>query len=199
MKKHMIAALAIATTLGLAGCSTGGNDVAAPEQGEVESTPTETVQTPVENIDKTWTFEYQGATGKFDLRGDSSDENVQGVEAARQLVDGQAVYLVPVTIDNTNGSSAINMYKVTVITKDGQQVESMDLSDAFSAWRDAAGDDTDRYNALIDAGNKYALFDLQPGAKGTAVVAFQQPVTSAWRVTVAPAGGSEQVEAAAKP
>lgn len=56
----------------------------------------------------------------------------------------------------------------------------------------------EKYNSIVDLSNEYVQFDLQPGAKGTAVVAFQQPITSAWRVTVAPAGGAEQVEAVAK-
>lgn len=82
------------------------------------------------------------------------------------------------------------MYGVTIVTKDGQQIESIDLADKFSAWEDAAGDDVDKYNALVDVNNKYTLFDLSPGAKGTALLAFDEPVTFAWRVTVMPAEGS---------
>lgn len=103
--------------------------------------------------------------------------------------------MVPVELDNTAGSEDLNMYGVTIVTKDGQQIESVDLADKFSSWEDAAIDDTDKYNALIDAHNKYALFDLAPGAKGTALLAFDEPVTSAWRVTVMPAGGFDEVEA----
>jgi hypothetical protein len=55
--------------------------------------------------------------------------------------------------------------------------------------------DTDKYNALVDAENKNAMFDLQPGAKGTALVAFDAPLTSAWRATVMPAGASDEVAA----
>jgi hypothetical protein len=100
-----------------------------------------------------------------------------------------------VEIDNTAGTESINMYGITVVTKDGQQIDSVNLADKFSAWEDAAGDDIDKYNALVDANNKYAMFDLAAGAKGTALVAFDQPVTSAWRVTVMPAGGFDEVEA----
>lgn len=195
VKKHIIAAAALAVTLGLTGCSAGGSSNSADSTAEAESTPTQTKQTPVENIDKTWTFDYQGATGSFKLTGDSSNANVAAVEQARASVNGEAVTLVPVELDNTSGTETLNMYGITVITKDGKQISSVDLGDKFSAWQDAAGDDVDKYNALVDANNKYALFELAPGAKGTALVAFDEPITSAWRVTVSPSGGSDSVEA----
>ncbi|PCN48040.1 hypothetical protein Csp2054_09200 [Curtobacterium sp. 'Ferrero'] len=146
---------------------------------------------------KNWTFDYQGATGTFKLAGDQTDPAVAAIEQARASVNGEAVTLVPVTIDNTNGTEPLNMYSITVITKDGQQIDSVDLADYFSSWRDAAGDDAEKYNALIDTESKYAMFDLAKGAKGTAIVAFPSPVTSAWRVTVMPAGGFDEVEATA--
>jgi hypothetical protein len=177
----------------LASCSGGGKT----DQGEAAPTSetTTAAPTPVEHIDDTWTFDYQGATGTFKLSGDRSNADVAAVEAARASVDGEAVTLVPVELDNTAGTEDLNMYGVTIVTKDGQQIESVDLADKFSAWEDAAADDTDKYNALIGAHNKYALFDLAPGAKGTALLAFEEPVTSAWRVTVMPAGGFDEVEA----
>jgi ABC-type glycerol-3-phosphate transport system substrate-binding protein len=194
VKKHIIIIAGLAVTLGLAGCAGGSSNTPA---AEVESTPTQTKQTPVENIDKTWTFDYQGATGTFKLADNEGDADVAAVDTARATVDGEKVTLVPVTIDNTNGTESLNMYGLTIITKDGQQVDSMPLDDAFTSWMDSAGDDVDKYNALVDVSNKYTMFDLQPGAKGTAVVAFKEPVTSAWRVTVMPSGGSENVEASA--
>lgn len=180
--------------MGLAGCSAGGTSPAEVS----EPTPTETKQVPVENIAKTWTFDFQGATGTFKLSGEQASDELTALEAARASVNGAQYMFVPVELDNTNGSTSLNMYGVTVVTKDGQQVDSMSLQDVFSSWRDAAGDDVDKYNAIVDASNEYGQFDLQPGAMGTAVVAFAEPVTSAWRVTVAPAGGSEQVEAVAE-
>ncbi len=183
--------------MGLAGCSAGGNDVAARDQSEVESTPTETVQTPVENIDKTWTFDYQGASGTFKLSSDQTSDELTALESARASVNGTTYTFVPVELDNTNGSTSLNMSGLTVITKDGQQVDSTSLQDVFSSWRDAAGDDVNKYNSIVDLSNEYGGFDLQPGAKGTAVVAFEQPVTSAWRVIVMPAGGMDQLEATA--
>ncbi|MCM3521794.1 hypothetical protein [Curtobacterium sp. P97] len=199
MKKHTIAAVALAAALGLTGCSAGGSTTGTGTQAEVESepTPTETKQTPVENIDKTWTFDYKGATGTFNLGDEPAGPEIDAVEAARATVDGKQYTLVPVTLDNTNGTESLNMYGLTVITKDGQQLDSIDLSDVFADWRDTAGDDTDKVYDLTEASNKYALFDLQPGAKGTALVAFDEPITSAWRVTVAPSGGFDQVEATA--
>lgn len=181
--------------MGLAGCSAGGSDAAPAEVSE--PTPTETKQVPVENIGKTWTFDYQGATGTFKLSGDQSSDELTALETARASVNGAQYTFVPVELDNTNGSTSLNMYGLTVVTKDGEQIDSTSLVDVFSSWRDAAGDDVDKYNAIVDVSNEYGQFDLQPGAKGTAVVAFAQPVTSAWRVTVAPAGGSDQVEATA--
>ncbi|WIB25799.1 hypothetical protein [Curtobacterium sp. MCSS17_015] len=195
MQKYIVVAAALAMTLGLAACSGGEVASTQPGSAEVEPTPTATKQTPVENIDKTWTFEYQGATGTFTF-GDSTDPKVQAVDAARASVGAAPVGLVAVHVDNTNGTSAINMYGMTIVTKDGQQLDS-DQGDIISAWMDAAGDDTEKYNALVDVQNNDIAFDLQPGAKGTAVVAFEQPVTSAWRVTVMPAGGFDQVEATA--
>jgi hypothetical protein len=198
MHKYIVVAAALAMALGLAGCSGDkGSSQAGTAEGETTFTASAAPK-PVENIDKTWTFDYMGAKGTFKLTGDDADPQVQGVEAARATVDGKPVTLVPVTIDNTAGTSSINMYSITVVTKDGQQIESADLSDYFQEWTDAAGDDTDKYNALIDAENKYDMFDLQPGAKGTALVAFDAPLTSAWRVTVEPAGAGDPVEASAK-
>ena len=196
MKKHIIAAAGLAIALGLAGCSSSGSDTANGSAAEVEATPTETKATPTENIDKTWTFDYQGATGTFKL-GDEDDETVKALEQTRASVDGKQYAFVPVSIDNTNGQTSLNMYGLTVITKDGQQLDTVSLIDVFSEWRNAAGDDTDKYNAIVDAENKYDGFDLQPGAKGTAIVTFAEPVTSAWRISVMPAGGFDQVEATA--
>ncbi|WP_433953590.1 hypothetical protein [Curtobacterium flaccumfaciens] len=199
MNRHtrIASAFAAAAAIGilLASCSGGGKT----DQGEAEGAPTSetktTAPTPVEHIDDTWTFDYLGATGTFKLSGDATNPDVEAVEAARASVDGEAVTLVPVELDNTVGTESLNMYGITIVTKDGQQIESVDLADKFSAWEDTAVDDTDKYNALIDAHNKYALFDLAPGAKGTALLAFDEPVTSAWRVTVMPAGGFDEVEA----
>lgn len=198
VKKHMIAVVLVAVSLGLAGCSAGNASSGATTAAESEPTPTETKQVPVEKVGKSWSFDYMGATGTFNLSGDqAADPAVAALESARASVNGQQYTFVPVAVDNTSGTSSINMYGLTVVTKDGQQVDSMSLEDVFSSWRDAAGDDTDKYNAIVDVSNTYGQFDLQPGAKGTAVVAFEQPVTSAWRVSVAPAGGSDLVEATA--
>lgn len=199
MNRHtrIASAIAAAAAIGilLASCSGG----AKTDQGEAAGAPTSETETtapaPAEHIADTWTFDYKGATGTFKLSGASSSPDVAAVESARASVDGEAVTLVPVELDNTAGSEDLNMYGVTIVTKDGQQIESVDLADKFSSWEDAAIDDTDKYNALIDAHNKYALFDLAPGAKGTALLAFDEPVTSAWRVTVMPAGGFDEVEA----
>jgi len=199
MNRHtrIASAFATATAIGilLASCSGG----AQTDQGEAASSPAletkTTTPTPVEHIDDTWTFDYQGATCTFKLSDDSTNADAAAVEAARATVDGEPVTLVPVKIDNTAGTESLNMYGITVVTKDGQHLDSVDLADKFSAWEDAAGDDVDKYNALIDANNKYAMFDLAAGAKGTALVAFNQPVTSAWRATVMPAGGFDEVEA----
>lgn len=198
----MVAAAALALTLGLAGCSGGDGASSTKAEGtqtEVESAPTVTkAPKPVENVDKTWTFDYEGAEGTFKLTGDASDPEVGAVEAARASVNGEAVTLIPVEVDNTAGTSSINMYGLTVVTNEGQQVSSVSLSDYFQKWRDAAGDDTGKYNALVDAETQHGQFDLQPGAKGTALVAFAAPVASAWRVTVMPAGAGAGVEATAK-
>jgi hypothetical protein len=198
--KYTVAAAALALTLGLAGCSGGdGSTKAEGTQTEVESAPTVTpAPKPVENVGKMWTFDYEGAKGSFKFAADPSNPEVAAIEAARTSVNGEAVTLIPVEVDNTAGTSSINMYGLTVVTKDGQQVSSVSLSDYFQKWRDAAGDDTDKYNALVDAETQHGQFDLQPGAKGTALVAFAAPVTSAWRVTVMPAGAGASVEATAK-
>ncbi|WP_284761607.1 hypothetical protein [Curtobacterium sp. MEB011] len=197
MKKHIIAAAGLAIALGLAGCSSSGSETAGGSSAEVETAPGETKAAPTENVDKTWTFDYQGATGTFKLTGNESDPTVQAVDAARRTVDGKEYTLIPVEVDNTNGTESLNMYGLTVVTKDGEQIDSVDLADAFSEWTDAAGDDNDKVYDLTEASNKYDMFYLEPGAKGTAIVAFAEPVTSAWRITVLPAGGFDQVEAAA--
>lgn len=195
-----------ATTVGLlalltlTACSGGGAASTARTADVATGTPTHTASpSPVEHIDDTWTFDYQGAKGTFKLTGNESDPSVLAVEQARQTVNGEAVTLVPVEVDNTAGTEAINMYGLTLVTLDGQQIESSDVADSFLVWRDAAGDDTDKYNALVDVENKYAQFFLQPGAKGTALVAFAEAPRSAARVYVMPAGGLDQIEASATP
>ncbi len=120
----------------------------------------------MENIDKTWKFDYQGATGTFTLGSDQTSDALTALESARASVNGTTYTFVPVELDNTNGSTSLNMYGITVVTKDGQQVDSTSLQDVFSSWRDAAGDDVDKYNAIVDLSNEYGQFDLQPGAKG---------------------------------
>jgi hypothetical protein len=202
MHKYIVVAAALAMTLGLAGCSGDkGSSQAGTAEGETTITASATPKPkPVENVDKTWTFDYEGAKGTFKLAADPSNSEVAAIEAARSSVNGETVTLIPVEVDNTAGTSSINMYGLTIVTKDGKQVSSVSLSDYFQKWRDAAGDDTDKYNALVDAETQHGQFDLQPGAKGTALVAFAAPVTSAWRVTVMPAGAGAGagVEATAK-
>lgn len=191
------ALVAVLVSLTLASCSGGGETAPGSEEAATASPTVSATSTPTEHIADGWTFDYQGATGRFKFTGNETDPAVAAVEQARASVNGPPVTLVPVVIDNTAGAENLNMYGITVVTKAGEQIKSVDLSDSFSQWRDAAGDDTDKYNALVDIENKYALFDLAPGAKGTALVAFDQPITSVWRVTVMPAGGFDEVAASA--
>ena len=193
------AAAALLTTFAVAACSGGGDTGATSTRAEAMSeAPTPSAKpTPVEHIADTWSFDYQGAKGTFKLASNESDPTVKAVNQVRQSVNGQTITLVPVAVDNTAGTGNINMYGITIVTLDGQQIQSVDLSDSFSSWRDSAGDDTDKYNAVIDAENKYGLFDLEPGARGTALVAFAQPITSAASAHVMPAGGFDEVPATA--
>ena len=188
---------AVLVALTIASCSGGATTAPGAAEVATRSVSPSATPTPTEHIADSWTFDYQGATGRFKFTGNEADPAVAAVEQARATVSGQPVTLVPVVIDNTAGTESLNMYGITVVTKDGQQIESIDLADKFSSWQDAAGDDADKYNALVDANNKYAMFDLAASAKGTALVAFDRPITSAWRVTVMPAGGFDKVAATA--
>jgi hypothetical protein len=178
--------------LALAGCSTATASPAATPK--VTRTAT-TIPRPAESIGKTWTFRYEGAKGSFRLTGNSADPTVAAVETVRAQVDGTDATFVPVTIDNTAGTSAINMYAITVVTHDGTQIQSENVGSVISGWGDAVEDDTDLYNATVNAYNQDAVTDLQPGAKSTLLVAFAQPSTSASLVYPRPAGASDQVSA----
>ncbi len=165
----------------------------------MESTPTETALTPVENVDKTWTFDYQGASGTFKLSSDQTSDALTALESARRIRQRHHLHVRPRRARQHERQHVRSTCTASPSSpRTGSRSTPPACRTCSLSWRDAAGNDVDKYNAIVDVSNEYGQFDLQPGAKGTAVVAFQQPITSAWRVTVAPAGGSEQVEAVAK-
>jgi len=189
----LVAVAALALTL--TACSDQTPPVAEDATAIESETPT--AAAPVEHIGDTWTFEYEGATGTFTIPTDSSNELVQQLEAARESVGGEAPTYVTVEVDNTSGTSYINMYGMTLVSLDGQQAASTSVSDVISEWRSLT-EDTATYNSLIDLSNTVGMFDLRPGATGTAVLTFAEPITSVASVYVQPAGGTDEVQATAE-
>lgn len=197
MKKELAAVTVMLAIAGLSACSSDAPAPAGSEVSEVESTPT--AETPVEHVGDAWSFEYMGATGSFSFADAAAGDVVPQLEAARVAVGAPEVTYLTVNVDNTAGTVPLNMYGLTVVTLEGQQVTSVPVSDVLSEWRGATSDDQiELYNSIVDLNNAVGQFDLRPGAKGTAVLTFAEPVTSAAKVYVQPAGGTDEVEASAE-
>ena len=197
LKRYMSAgAIAVTIGLGLVACAAGGtpSETATQQTSTVVPTPTPTVEPAVEHIGEKWTFDYEGATASFQIPTPGEDPLAQQLEAIRAEVGGQPATYVTVAVDNTAGTSNINMYGMTVVALDGTQTVSTPVSDIIGEWRDLT-EDTDLYNRLIDLSNEVGMFDLRPGATGTAVIAFREPVASVAAVFVQPAGGADEMAA----
>jgi hypothetical protein len=113
----------------------------------------------------------------------------------RRLAKAPAVTYLVATVDNQS-SEAITMSSVVVITGSGRQIEAASVSDYIDQWREAfagEGGDSNKYNRGIALSRDSRLY-LLPGAKGTAVLAAKEPLTSVQRVFVYPNGFS-RVEA----
>jgi hypothetical protein len=181
---------AVAMTASIGSCASDTDTATASDasqgaiEGDVDGEPV--VVEPATSA--AFAFEYQGTTGT--VQGvEASDPRIARLEAHRKSLGGSAPTYIVAEVDNTNGTTPINMYAVYMVTGDGAQIRAMDMADHIAEWDEgptSAGD--------IRLSNRFNFY-LQPGAKGTAVLATAQQVPSIARMLVYPAGGMDQVEA----
>lgn len=140
-------------------------------------------------------FDYKGAVGNVEIPLSPADPSVAELEDYRKTTGSDDVGYAKVVVDNTNGTSDINMYQVVAVTKDGEQFEFTGLDDAISTWQGrVAEDDGEGHSRGTDLINEHQFF-LNPGAKGTAILINPEPVPDVARLFVYPAGGIDKVEA----
>ncbi|GAB2566525.1 hypothetical protein [Kribbella endophytica] len=140
-----------------------------------------------------YTFTHDGVTGTIQIPADRLDPRLQKYGDYRRLAKAAAVTYLIAQVDNQSDDSA-NLYKVVVVTAAGQQIEATSIADYVDRWRNAFADDAAKYNRGIELSNN-SHFYLHPGAKGTAILATSQPITSVQRVFVYPTGIYPAVEA----
>jgi hypothetical protein len=140
-----------------------------------------------------YAFAHDGVTGTIQIPADRLDPRLQKYGDYRRLAKAPAVTYLIAQVDNQSDDSA-NLYKVVVVTTAGQQIEATSITDYIDRWRRTFIDDAAKYNRGIELSNS-SDFSLHPGAKGTAILATSQPITSVKRVFVYPTGIYPAVEA----
>lgn len=157
-----------------------------------QDSPVPTVP-PNNGIGVKWSFaSAELALGSMKFGDQPDNALVDRLEAERKRLQEPALSYVVVSIDNTNGTGDVNMYKVAVVDNDGNQYESVNFDDL--GWSDKATDDTAEYNRVIGLSTDLSVF-LHPGAKGTAVMLFKKRPPTVKRLFVYPDGGLEDTEA----
>lgn len=178
----------------VSGCG-NGQGASSPTVAPPAASTTTDPATVVASGPGTYTFSYMGASGSIDIPASASEPSLANFEAYRKKASAAPVTYLLAKIDNSNGTSSINMYSIVVVTDDGQQVTGTGVGGTISKWQEAFGtSDTKNYNAgvsLINDNNFY----LQPGAKGNAILVADHPFSTVKRVFVYPAGGVDKVEA----
>lgn len=147
----------------------------------------------------TWQVTYKGANIRLEIPANASDPKLSKFEDYRKLAGAPKVTYITADVDNINGADGINMYEVIVTTDQGKQIQVMSVSDTLTGWEKAFDYHTNsgvhNHNIGVHLADSASQVFLQPGAKGTFVLATRQPITSAGHVYVFPAGAFDQVEA----
>jgi hypothetical protein len=162
----------------------------------VTSRPASTAKKPALSGPGVYSFSFHGARGSIQVPTPRTDPRLEPYGDYRRLAGAPVVTYLIATVDNQSDDT-INMYKVVVVTNDGRQIEATSVSDFVDRWRDAfagEGGDAAKYNRGIELSNR-SQFYLLPGARGTAFLATDTPLSSIKRVFVYPAGGFSRIEA----
>lgn len=178
--------------LSTAGCaSTGGtgtgptNDVASPT---ASPTPSKTIMVP-------GAYEFDvpsGGKGAIAIPG----EPVAEFESLRNLVKGEPVTYLTGTVDNRDGTEAVNMYSVRIYTPEGEELEYKTADTYADELRNMLPADapSDTYNRFIDASNKHQVF-IDPKEKNDFVLVGPAIPEEFTGVTVYPTGAFDPVDA----
>lgn len=141
----------------------------------------------------TYSFSFEGATGAIQVPTPRLDPRLEKVGDYRRLAKAPVVTYLIATVDNQS-NDAITMDSVVVITGSGHQIEATPVSDYVDKWRESFAGDSRNYSRGITLSNDSRVY-LLPGAKGTAILAAKEPITSVKRVFVYPTGIFPRVEA----
>jgi hypothetical protein len=140
-----------------------------------------------------YSFTREGVTGTIQIPADRLDPRLQKYGDYRRLAKAPAVTYLIAQVDNQSDDT-VNLYKVVIVTAAGRQIEATSVTDYVDDWRNTFTDDTAKYNRGIELSNN-SDFSLHPGAKGTAILATNQLITSVQRVFVYPTGIYPMIEA----
>ncbi len=123
-------------------------------------------------------------------------EPVAELESLRALVKGKPVTYVTGTIDNREGSEAINMYGVSIFTPEGEEIQYKSADTYVDELQGLLPADAPSatYNLFVDAINKHQIF-VKPLAKGDVVLVGPTVPQEITGVTVYPTGAFNPVDA----
>ncbi len=189
MKRLILPFILALTTTGCA--SSGGTspgptaDAASPT---ASATPSKTLMSPGQ-------FEStapSGGKGTLTIPA----KPVAEIESLRALVKGEPVTYLTGTIDNREGSEAINMYGVSIFTPEGEERQYKSVDTYLEELRGLLPEDapSETYNLFIDASNKHQIF-VKPLAKSNVVLVGPTVPQEITGVTVYPTGAFNPVEA----
>ncbi|MFC6157004.1 hypothetical protein [Kribbella jiaozuonensis] len=131
--------------------------------------------------------------GTIQVPANIKDPRLEPYGDYRRAANARPITYLIAQVDNQSDDT-INMYEVVVVTNDGKQIEATSISNYVDTWRDSFAGDAMKYNQGIELSNS-SNFYLLPGAKGTAFLGAEQPITTVKRVFVYPAGAFDRVEA----
>jgi len=121
---------------------------------------------------------------------------VAELDSLRALVKGEPVTYVTGTVDNRDGSEAINMYGVSIFTPEGEELKYKGADSYVDGLRDRLPENapSETYNRFIGASNKHQIF-VKPLAKHDFVLVGPAVPKEITGITVYPTGGFGEVQA----
>jgi hypothetical protein len=123
-------------------------------------------------------------------------EPLEEIESLRTLVQGEPVTYITGTVDNRDGSEAVNMYGVSIFTPEGEELEYKGADSYADELRNLLPDNapSETHNRFIDTSNKHQIF-VKPLAKGDFVLVGPSVPQEITGITVYPTGGFDPVQA----
>lgn len=143
-------------------------------------------------------FVHAGATGVVSVPTPPTDPRVAEYDAYRQQAGGIEVTYFVSDIDNTSGTTKVDMYKIVIVTADDRQIEAPNIATRLTTWRDTFAstrkeDNGDAYDRGVSL--QEAITPVPPGSTGALINAAAQVIPSVARVFIYPAGALHRVEA----